>query len=75
MSVRFGHKDIPGQTYRGKRQAQGYLSLIREVVVLSRVDEQVPFLKLVPYGSKKSLKAKYLCLESYHFSIIRKEQR
>ncbi len=42
------------------------------VVALSRVDLQVPCLRPVPRGSKKTVKAHVLFPPSYHFDIVHK---
>ncbi len=48
--------------------------MYNEGVVLSRVDQQVPFLLSVLRGNTRSVKAYLLCPPSYHLKIVRKKQ-
>ncbi len=57
-----------------KRQPQRSFSPNGEVVALSRIDWYVSFVRPVPFGKKRAVKVHVLCLQSYHFDVIRKEQ-
>ncbi len=39
------------------------------------IDRQDPFLRIVPFGNKRAVKASVLCPPNYHFGTIRKEYR
>ncbi len=58
-----------------KRQSRLNFPPNCEIVALSKIDRQVPFLRPVPCDSKRSVKVHVLCPSSYQFDIIREEQR
>ncbi len=60
------------QTHRGKRQSLRDFSPNFEVVTLRRINQWAPFLRPVPLGSKRIVKAYIFCPPSYHFDIIAK---